>query len=100
MDWDDGVVAWHPAGDLLTLDVLHNFGCLGNKNVLVEKVARKIFVYCDSKNNSETEKEVAGSEGGNGGEESEESKESNGGEDMEESNGGPESEESNDAYSL
>jgi hypothetical protein len=24
VDWDDGVVAWHPAGNLLTLDVLHN----------------------------------------------------------------------------
>ena len=47
VDWDDGVVAWHPARDLLTLDALHNFVCLGNKTVLVQKVAGEICVYCD-----------------------------------------------------
>ena len=98
VDWDDGVVAWHPARDLLTLDAVHDFVCLGNKKVLVEKVAGKICVYCDGHVYGATAKEVAESEEGDGGEQSEESsagdktKESNGGRESEESNGGPEGE--------
>jgi hypothetical protein len=82
VDWDDGVVAWHPARDLLTLDALHDFVCLGNKKILVENC-----VYCDGHVYGATAKEVAESEDGDGGAQS---VECSAGDKTKESNGGPE----------